>query len=411
MAEVVDRWHRARPPAGAAPCAEHSSRTRLLVPSADHGRGKRWLVRYRDAHEKQRAESYARRPDADARANLVGAELIRGTYIDPTAAKVTFKAYAEDWRTTRTHDAPTATRVEYQFRLHAYPVFGHRSLRELANRPTLLQAWISGLTLAPSSALQVIRDVSSVFLAAVDDGLISRNPLQVRSISRPKPDENKALPWTLERVEGVAAALDPRYAVVPYLGVGTGMRQGELFGLAAGDVDFLRREVHVRRQVRLIGNTPVFAPVKNDKSHGVPLSDSLGPLLAEHIRLYPPAVVTLPWRTRDGDPVTHRLLLTRPGGLAMHRSRFNESNWRPALRKAGVEAHRRNGCHVLRHTAASAWLASGVDIAAVASFLGDTVATVYETYAHLMPDAPDRARKAMDLFFTSAPDVHREVSR
>ena len=60
--------------------------------------------------------------------------------------------------------------------------------------------------------------------------------------------------------------------------------QGAMFGLAAGDIDFLRRVIHVRRQVKLAGTTLRFAPVKNDKAHDVPLSESLAPLLAEHIR-------------------------------------------------------------------------------------------------------------------------------
>ena len=36
---------------------------------------------------------------------------------------------------------------------------------------------------------------------------------------------------------------------------------------------------------------------------------------------------------------------------------------------------------------------------AVAAWLGDTVETVHRTYAHLMPDADDRGRTAMDQFF------------
>ncbi len=55
--------------------------------------------------------------------------------------------------------------------------------------------------------------------------------------------------------------------------------------------------------------------------------------------------------------------------------------------------------HALRHTAASAWLSRGVDITAVASWLGDTVATVYRYYAHMMPDADERGRAAMAGFF------------
>ena len=44
------------------------------------------------------------------------------------------------------------------------------------------------------------------------------------------------------------------------------------------------------------------------------------------------------------------------------------------------------------------------DIVAVAAWLGDTVQTVHRTYAHLMPDADDRGRKAMDEFFKRAGD-------
>ena len=63
------------------------------------------------------------------------------------------------------------------------------------------------------------------------------------------------------------------------------------------------------------------------------------------------------------------------------------------------KAARDQGMHALRHTAASAWLSAGADIVAVAAWLGDTVETVYKAYAHLMPDADERGRKAMDQFF------------
>jgi integrase len=74
--------------------------------------------------------------------------------------------------------------------------------------------------------------------------------------------------------------------------------------------------------------------------------------------------------------------------------------------------HPKNGCHVMRHTAASAWLAAGVDIRTVAEYLGHAdPGFTLRTYSHLMPDAADRARRAMSVFFQgtdvdpSAPDV------
>jgi len=105
-----------------------------------------------------------------------------GSYTDPASGNVTFRPYAEDWRKNRTHDVNTAERVERQLRLHVYPVIGHRTMRELGKRPSLTQAWIAGMKLSPLSALQVIRTVSSVYIAAIDDGVVTRNPVQAQSV-------------------------------------------------------------------------------------------------------------------------------------------------------------------------------------------------------------------------------------
>lgn len=420
---VSDRWHKSRPAPGEALCREHK-----LVPSAAHGKGERWQVRYRDRDGRQQAKSFAlktgKNPEihADAFDRKVGRDLDTGNYVDPSRADITFREYAEDWRQGRSHDIVTADRIERNLRRHAYPVIGGRRMRELEQRPSLTSAWIAGMKLAESSKLQVVKDVSQVYVAAIDDGVISRNPTLAKSVSRPRPDRKRARPWTLDQVEALSDGLPGRYAIVPYLAAGTGMRQGECFGLAVEDVAFLGRKpmIHVVRQVRLIGSDLVFRQVKNDREHDVPLAASLAPRLARHMELYPPAAVTLPWNTPDGDPVTFRLILTTPAGGALNRTRFNESQWWPAQVKAGIiparepgqrrRPARDEGMHRGRHTAASAWLSAGVDIVTVAEWLGDTVKVVADTYAHMMPDADDRGRAAMDLFFTRdaacAPDVH-----
>ncbi len=207
---VVDRWHKARPRAGEAQCREHKT-----VPSSVHGSGERWQVRWRDEQGEQRARNFARKtgtdPDkcADAFDAKVRTTLDDGSYIDPADANTTFNAFAEDWRKTRTHDVVTAGRIERELRLHVYPAIGHRTMKELGKRPSLMAAWISRIKLAPSSARQVIRDVSSVFIAAIDDGLMARNPLQAKSVARPKVAQRKAQPWTLDQVDAMAAAQSP----------------------------------------------------------------------------------------------------------------------------------------------------------------------------------------------------------
>ncbi|MEU8172037.1 tyrosine-type recombinase/integrase [Microbispora hainanensis] len=65
------------------------------------------------------------------------------------------------------------------------------------------------------------------------------------------------------------------------------------------------------------------------------------------------------------------------------------------------KSHRDHVCHVLRRTAASAWLGAGVDMRTVAEYLGHSdPGFTLRTYTCLTPNAADRARKAMDAFFT-----------
>ncbi|MFE1250497.1 hypothetical protein [Streptomyces sp. NPDC058741] len=139
MAEVYDRWHLSRPKQGAEPCAEHSSKTRMLVPSKEHGKGKRWQVRWRDAAGKQQKENFAKRSQADTRAATIEADLARGLYVDPAAGKESFRAVAERWRTSAVHRSGTASRVERGLRIHIYPTFGDRPIVSI--RPSEVQAW------------------------------------------------------------------------------------------------------------------------------------------------------------------------------------------------------------------------------------------------------------------------------
>jgi integrase len=161
--------------------------------------------------------------------------------------------------------------------------------------------------------------------------------------------------------------------------------------------------------VKIIRGRQVFAPLKNNKVHDVPLTDAAVVMLSQYIRAYPPERVTLPWAEADGEPVTCTLLLSRGPGLPMHRKPVND-RWRAALKRAGIACNRYYMMHVTRHTAASAWLSAGLSIRAVAEFLGDAEATVQATYSHMMPDDRERARKAMEQFFTRPADGSRKAS-
>jgi integrase len=217
--------------------------------------------------------------------------------------------------------------------------------------------------------------------------------------------KTEAIPWTTAQIEAVADKLPGRIGGLVYLGSACRMRQGELFAASLGDLDFLRKTMHVDVQVKLGQGYMYFAPLKNSKStksRDVPVADPVIPVLAEHVREYPPVPVTLPWGAPEGKPVTRELLFTGADSRALNRNTFNR-DWRRAWKGAGVpdRGPRLNGCHVFRHTAASVWLSAGLSLAKVAAFLGDTQEVVLNTYSHFMPDDDDRAREIMNAFFLS----------
>ncbi len=410
---INDRWH-----------------TREKARTADYGCAERWQVRWRDEQGRQRKKSFERKLDAQAYETEIRKALKDGTYTDPGAGDVTLQVYAEAWRGRQTHDTASAERVAGNLRRHVYsapgtpgrtptgaPSIGDYPLRVLAKQPSIVQGWLAAIPLHPNSVRMVAATVTPVFTAAAEDGLIARSPMKASQVKLPKAVKTDVCAWSADQVAAVAAELPARWSALAALGAAVGMRQGELFALAVDDVDWLRRTVHVAVQIKRVGGRVCFAPTKNRKIRDVPVSARVIPHLAEHVRLYRGAEVTLPWHDlqdpkRHGQLVTRRLMFTKPDGAVLDRMMFNRA-WIKAWRAAGVPDAGRNGCHVLRHTAASAWLSNGLGLARTAAYLGDTQEVILRTYSHFMAKDEDRAREIMDAFLeplengSCAPEVPR----
>lgn len=294
-------------------------------------------------------------------------------------------------------------------RLHTYPVLGDRQLRTITS--AVVQDWVRGMhgQLAPRYVQMILGNLSTVLASAIDDGLIAKNPCKAKSVSAPKVKKSVVVPWPAEWVAEVRNAMPVRYREMVTAGAGLGLRQGEIFGLAKEDVDWLRHVVHVRRQVKIVGRKLVFAPPKGDKDRNVPLPTSVSLRLAHHLQEFPAAVVTLPWRVPAGKLTAAHLVFTSPSAVgAISRNRFNESVWQPSLKAAGVPRGRENGCHALRHYFASVVLDGGESIKALAEWLGhDDPGFTLRTYTHLLPASNDRMRQAIDRAFAErgVPDV------
>ncbi len=383
MAHIEDRWHDKT-------TGEQTAR---------YGSGKRWLLRWRDPDGTGRKLSYARKTDAQDKRKAIESDIQRGTYVDPREGRQTFDDFAAEWVSHRTSNQLTIENTQARLRRYVTGTpLGKTPLSKI--RPSTVQAWLKSLTVADSTARVVFDHVSSILAAAVDDGVIARNPCLSKSVTPPKPSQKQIIPWTAERISALYAAMDNRYTAMIDLGAGVGLRAGEIFGLSPDDIDWLRGRVHVQRQVKIVGNRRVFDYPKGGKDRFVPLIERVKNALSVHLARHPASTVTLPWNDKVRTPTTVRLLVTNPRGEAIHGSTVGKDIWHPALDKAGIPRGNDNGMHALRHYYASALLDGGDSIKAVSRNLGHTdPGFTLRTYTHLMPDSEDRSRAAITKAF------------
>ncbi|MEV7925451.1 tyrosine-type recombinase/integrase [Kitasatospora sp. NPDC088779] len=417
MSEPYDRWHKSRPAAGEKKCTAHKK-----VASSSHGQGKRWLARWRDHDGKQLSESFDKYDDAKQHLAKIETSVTEGTYIAKDKGATLIKSLAEQWLTDLVFRNPR-TEPQYIARVNRYIIepLGHIKIKDLI--PSRIVSWIKGMlrTIGETYAGLIFSHFNSIITMAVDDGLILKNPCASRSVQRVKPRRQrktpKELPVDWEDSEGIKQNLPDRYKVTVDCGRGIGMRQGEIFAFSPDDVNWLHKEkvVHIRRQIAHDRGVMVFAPPKgggedDPKDRMVPIGDDLAFLLAEHIRLFPPVDITLPWIEKNGPPVTVKLFFTSREHKPINKNYYNWL-WKAALEEIGLiqalndkpvgrgrlwEKCRDKMMHSLRHLFASEALNEGVDIYTLADLLGhEDPAFTLRRYVHRVARSFSKAREAI----------------
>jgi integrase len=274
----------------------------------------------------------------------------------------------------------TADVVERSVTHHIVPAFGNRPLGSL--KRVDVEAWAAALQLAPGTVATVRQHLEQILTAAVEDGLLPRNPAAGARL--PRIEEVRAKPVACEVLDAITEAAPAWMRIAVPLAAALGLCQSEAARLSVDRVDFLRRTVTVDRQLLTPKSGPlVFAPPKTASSYRViPLPTFVGEAIAAHLA--------------EHGAGEHGLILHQANMTAMSRHRFGVT-WRAATTSAGASGVR---YHDLRHTFASTLLSNGVSIKAVADWLGHSSPTItLSTYAHLMPVDEDRARAVLQGAF------------
>jgi integrase len=342
----------------------------------------KWRARYRDDAGKEHSRHFARKVDAQRWLDEVATSQLTGSYVDPAAGRMTFRQFYADW-SARQLWVP-ATRQNAELATRSVP-FAETPMKAI--RRSHVEAWVMQLSgeLAASTIKTRFVVVRSVFRAAVADRVIAADPSTgVVLPRRRRADAAMRIP-TIEDVGRLlshadSARVSTRKGFRAYVALCAfaGLRMGEAAGAQIGDIDFLRRQLTVTRQLQRDGSTFAVRPPKYGSERVVYLADELVEILSEHVRRHVVSGGPDRWLFMVGEQPMYDNAITW--------------RWRATRQSAGLPKVR---LHDLRHFYASGLIASGCDVVTVKGGLGHANATTtLNTYSHLWPTAEDRTRKA-----------------
>lgn len=348
-------------------------------------RGKYYLV----IHHLKRRYTKAIGPDVEAakrKAEEVeiilkwhGVEGLRAWLANRPIVATTVKTYSEQFeKELEATDLKLSTKMSHQTILknHIVPEFGLCLLSEVTYRD--VKAWIlvKAKKYSKNTCRLMIATGRSMFQEAVREGLVAANPFTGLSRFYRKSKTKEIERFTREDWAKVQAKIGEKYAeyltLVKFM-AGTGVRIGEALALKAGDIDWTKNEIHIRR------NLPVHRKIETPKTTAgrriLEVSPALILDLKEHLAERRKLVFA-----KKADKCDW--VFPTPAGEPIDYSRFHKK-WDLAQTDAKVY-HRRP--HDLRHSWASWQLMDGKSLLWVSQQLGHSSPQVtLSIYARWIP--------------------------
>jgi integrase len=315
-------------------------------------------------------------------------------------ARVTVASFVNDWLKTALPASPRRATTQATYaalaRTHLIPEpFGALPLDRLrasniealllAKRDTGLAEW----------TVRAIHKVCRQALdTAVRDGLVRRNPAAaVKPPTVQRSDARYLTPGEAGRL--LEAAKGDRVYPLLVLLLGSGLRRGEALALHWRDVDLADGHLWVRWSLARVGGKLLFSQPKTEKSRRfvslpVPVLETLRRHRVAQAAERLATPVWHPWPDHDD------LVFSTQFGTPIEPRNAARSFARIAER-AGLDGA---SLHTLRHSAASALIASGTHIKVVQELLGhSTYAVTADTYAHIAVEQQRQAAERLGEAF------------
>jgi integrase len=367
-----------------------------------------WVVDYKDQKGERVLKTFERKKEADAFANASAVEVRAGTHT-PSSKSITVEEAGNLWITTGELaglERTTLDTYRQHLVLHIVPLLGRLKLSELhvstvRDFEDKLRKTVSpktGEANSPAMIKKAMVALGSILADAQERGHVNRNVIRELRSRRKRGKENRAekrqkgklkvgvdIPRP-DEIRAIIGALEGRWRPLLLTGIFTGLRASELRGLRWADVDFDRRELHVRQRVDRY--KAAGAPKSEAGERTIPFGNFLGNTLKEWKLACPKS---------EGD-----IVFPTGAGNVEHHANIVHRGLEPAQIRAGVVTAegkaKYTGLHSLRHFYASRCINRRVDGGlelppkVVQERLGhSSIIMTMDVYGHLFPRGDDAA--------------------
>lgn len=199
-----------------------------------------------------------------------------------TASDITFAAWANKWLTVykKPHVSENTYRLTYRNSVekHLIPYFGAAQLKSIRNIDIqrFFEQKKSELSESMLDKLHIC--LNGIFMTAIDNDLIYKNPARNVTYSSAKAKHTKTV-WTDLDILTAKEFFKERMPEVVLL-LETGLRRGEMLGLMWKDLDFKENTLQVRRSISdMQGGGLEVRPPKWNSYRTIPITQELADML------------------------------------------------------------------------------------------------------------------------------------